>query len=95
MMMITDSTKFEVTGGERTLWGVLADGQALYAMSLHRAQAEMAVTILENEGVPLGRMDFEVRTDVTQMITQVACTYCGKFFMACQMHNDRCPADQS
>lgn len=62
---------------------------------LSKEQAIFGVEILQHEGV--GHMDdfIELQNDLLEMIEAVTCTICEKHFMRAQLHNDRCPADQT
>ena len=64
-------------------------------LGVTKEQAEFGVMLLENEGI--GQMDDfrELQYELSEALEPVACEVCEKHFMRAQLHNDRCPADQS
>lgn len=60
-------------------------------------QAEMAVLLLDEEGIDYdeGMSMADLVAELENAVRIERCMFCEKDMMACQMHNDRCPAHVS
>lgn len=65
------------------------------AIGITKEQAEFGAMMLNNEGI--GQIDdlHELKDELYEAIAPVTCVICEKHFMRAQMHDDRCPADQT